>query len=170
MACRISIHLMLWFNLVVSRGRSMPNEISIHLMLWFNFTSLYKSKVFWGISIHLMLWFNKVRLSKVYKEPNFNTSYVVVQPGYFDLYDKSGNDFNTSYVVVQPFKLVNFGGVFLISIHLMLWFNFLDLVKSYLLDSFQYILCCGSTIFVTSLTRLSILFQYILCCGSTSVS
>ena len=55
---KISIHLMLWFNMRKLLSFLDLSEISIHLMLWFN---LWKKASFFfeiRISIHLMLWFN----------------------------------------------------------------------------------------------------------------
>ena len=49
----------------------------------------------------------------------------------------------------------------------MLWFNGEDQVKFKVIKRFQYILCCGSTIFIFHKKIPPKIFQYILCCGST---
>ena len=98
---KISIHLMLWFNIKGTSIRLSRNDISIHLMLWFNahpseiityvkdFNTSYvvvqrwilqRALIYFIISIHLMLWFNICfRLVQYIHIPHFNTSYVVVQ-------------------------------------------------------------------------------------------
>ena len=55
----------------------------------------------------------------------------------------------------------------MISIHLMLRFNFVVLVLTGDYVEFQYILCYGSTQFVVPSTKPQKGFQYILCYGST---
>ncbi len=78
---KISIHLMLWFNIKGTSIRLSRNDISIHLMLWFNahpseiityvkdFNTSYvvvqrwilqRALIYFIISIHLMLWFNTI--------------------------------------------------------------------------------------------------------------
>ena len=115
-----------------------------------------------------MLWFNIEYHLAVVLFLNFNTSYVVVQPCWsaakrrasakFQYILCCGStvmkmfmivwfwDFNTSYVVVQQRRCFFWMKEWEISIHLMLWFNekiiFLDKKDM----SFQYILCCGSTL------------------------
>ena len=120
-------------------------RISIHLMLLFNWLWFYV-KVFWCIiSIHLMLLFNamwcrfqscsayfntsNVTIQLTEKEQtgdfkiDFNTSNVTIQPQR-GLYSYAALYFNTSNVTIQPsicsWKII----IFIISIHLMLLFNY----------------------------------------------
>ena len=80
----------------------------------------------------------------------FNTSYVVVQRVWKVSCPFSNADFNTSYVVVQLTSQTSTQNQKTISIHLMLWFNErVRRIKESVLE-FQYILCCGSTVFVNN--------------------
>ena len=100
---------------------------------------------------------------------DFNTSYVVVQRILAKSCSSIKSHFNTSYVVVQRKKNGQACGGKLISIHLMLWFNSFFLFGTSFIKKFQYILCCGSTLYVHARNMHGIIFQYILCCGSTPV-
>ena len=76
--------------------------ISIHLMLWFNVVNFLKGLVNFLISIHLMLWFNiYYNPKKTIKFKNFNTSYVMVQRLSPISLIPFLPHFNTSYVMVQ---------------------------------------------------------------------
>ena len=87
-----------------------------------------------------MLWFNISSLlpSSSYI-CDFNTSYVVVQLCMYGEKIVFLNNFNTSYVVVQHAKAIGCLEKYFISIHLMLWFNFL-----------KEVLMCAFTDFNTS--------------------
>ena len=120
---------------------------------------------------------------------NFNTSYVVVQ------HEQCTRKYTHRYISIHlmlwfnDLFLIPFSFLYFISIHLMLWFNIpasknarikysisihLMLWFNEDLDQlleeqqeFQYILCCGSTIFFLVYCQGVFSFQYILCCGST---
>ena len=161
-------------------------------MLWFN-TPLYKqgyvffsfqyilccgstldrfrgTVVFIMISIHLMLWFN----SNVYSYNRFNKRFQYIlccgSTAFRARRRVRGMEFQ--YILccgsTPAIKLPKIKKQ-VISIHLMLWFNFFLVVRvGTRLSEFQYILCCGSTgsniIFMAWESE----FQYILCCGSTT--
>ena len=63
----------------LSLYKSIFDKISIHLMLWFNLNIFYFYLPSYTISIHLMLWFNIFACSSETVKIYFNTSYVVVQ-------------------------------------------------------------------------------------------
>ena len=123
-----------------------------------------------NISIHLMLWFN----------PDFSKSYSVVLGFQYILCYGSTIptffitiliiNFNTSYVMVQPHSGAGVKLLHFISIHLMLWFNFVKTNSAPKIEIFQYILCYGSTRSPRVPWRAVLEFQYILCYGSTGIS
>ena len=77
-------------------------------------------------------------------------------------------NFNTSYVTVQLLETWGKSCVGRISIHPMLRFNSLRLIKEHVeFFKFQYILCYGSTIVQLWIYCALQAFQYILCYGST---
>ena len=77
-----------------------------------------------------MLWFNVFCHAWAWLgDSNFNTSYVVVQRSDIRRIAERASHFNTSYVVVQQLKLKKIKNLYLISIHLMLWFNLRSFVQ-----------------------------------------
>ncbi len=136
-------------------------------MLWFNNYFFLELNANSYISIHLMLWFNLsfvilLRLLKPFQ-------YILCCGSTNSQSNSQSNliDFNTSYVVVQLYCFKWNSIAFMISIHLMLWFNkkahtvhnsqdpisihlmlWFNRIKSVndeFRKTFQYILCCGST-------------------------
>ena len=97
--------------------------ISIHLMLWFNkkaFKKQCKNLIFQYILCCGSTCFICVVFKTLF---HFNTSYVVVQLLQTGKFWRGFFNFNTSYVVVQLLLHKICLRCFIISIHLMLWFN-----------------------------------------------
>ena len=142
---RISIHLMLRFNLPNGEYVPVLIDISIHLMLRFNAAG-FRGDID-------SVWFQYIlcygSTSRIFMPHScaiyFNTSYVTVQR-FKDVQPWNALlDFNTSYVTVQ--RTVT--------------------IKLEFIPEFQYILCYGSTFPINILHTIVLKFQYILCYGST---
>ena len=123
-------------------------RISIHLMLWFNFVPFHAYSVSFTFQYILCCGSTCSAAKFTKKQYDFNTSYVVVQPKMHNPIYPILLNFNTSYVVVQQ--------------------NLIQILP-FAVQSFQYILCCGSTLVRYFQFGCNLVFQYILCCGSTAV-
>ena len=116
--------------------RSTP--ISIHLMLWFNIEPITPDNINNPISIHLMLWFNYVNNFNSIPEAEFqyilccgSTSLVLLCYYYL-------GGFQYILCCGSTWPLVYISPIYIISIHLMLWFNdFCYIIKILLLCYFN---------------------------------
>ena len=120
-------------------------KISIHLMLRFNIMRSFAWQSTIKISIHLMLRFNKATWSYIVDIGIFQYILCYGSTTFVDGIENVLFYFNTSYVTVQQHGFVRAGISESISIHLMLRFN--GFYKCYwgTVSLFQYILCYGST-------------------------
>ena len=124
---KISIHLMLWFNWNNPIFNSLCHQISIHLMLWFNFSLVTTLVGRIAISIHLMLWFNGTGLAFDGEPMEFQ--YILCCGSTFYVLSYTGMRVGFQYILCcgstqdEKYRMVLDRGI---SIHLMLWFNYLQ--------------------------------------------
>mgnify|MGYP001623285877 CR=1 FL=1 len=120
-------------------------------MLWFNKGNFLLERSIKKISIHLMLWFNGMTINQ-YTHMGIEFQYILCCGSTEFERANASVYIKFQYILCcgsTYFILCYYYAVIMISIHLMLWFNWYFLYIYILNWEFQYILCCGSTKYIT---------------------